>query len=209
MAQASSTKSIIFDVGHVLYDWDIRYLYEKLIDDPDRLDWFLANVVTREWHFQSDRGRPLAEMVPELIAQYPDERALIEAYHPRWLETIGAPIPGMLDLVARIDAAGIPIFGITNFGAEFWDMFRPTAPVFDRFRDIIVSGREQLMKPDPAIYRLAIDRFGVEPSQTLFIDDREDNVAGAKALGFQAHRFEGRAGAERAIEALGIDMDIA
>ena len=181
--------AVIFDVGHVLYDWDIRYLYEKLIDDRDRLDWFLANVVTREWHVQHDVGRPYGETEAELVAAFPAERALIEAYGPRWLETIGDPLPGMLELVAEAERSGLSIFGITNFGAEFWAMFRPTAPIFELFRDIIVSGEEKLMKPAAAIYRLAVRRFGVEPQRTLFIDDQPANVAGAAAEGFLAHRF--------------------
>ena len=90
-------------------------------------------------------------------------RALIDAYAARFNETIPAPMPGSLELVERLDAAGVPLFAITNFGHEFWEGFRPTQPIFDRFQDIIVSGTEKLMKPDPAIYRLAIERFGIDP----------------------------------------------
>ncbi|MCG6119422.1 MAG: HAD family phosphatase [Blastomonas sp.] len=181
--------TIIFDVGKVLYQWDIRNLYAKLIDDPAELDHFLGNVLTLEWHDQHDAGRPLSEMVAELTAQYPDHAALIAHYVPRWLETIPGPVPGMLDLVERLALMGYPIFGITNFGVEFWDMFRPTAPVFDLFQDIVVSGAERLTKPDPAIFRLAIDRFGIDPSRALFIDDREANIEGAIACGLQGHLF--------------------
>lgn len=182
-------EAIIFDVGKVLYQWDIRNLYAKLIDDPAELDHFLSNVLTLEWHDQHDAGRPLAEMVAELTAQYPDHAELIAHYVPRWLETIPGPVPGMLDLVEQLAVTGYPIFGITNFGVEFWDMFRPTAPVFDLFKDIVVSGAEKLTKPDPAIYRLAIDRFGIDPARTLFIDDREANIDSAIACGLQGHIF--------------------
>ncbi len=176
----------VFDVGNVLYGWDIRNLYAKLIADPERLDWFVTHVVTPEWHFQHDAGRPHAETVAELTAQFPDEAELIAAYVPRWLETISGPIPGMLDLVTELDAAGVPLYGITNFSAEFWAMFRPTAPIFDRFRDIVVSGEERLTKPDPAIYHLARARFGLRSGEGLFIDDRAENVEAAKASGFAA-----------------------
>jgi len=183
-------QAVIFDVGRVLFDWDLRYLFAKLIADKDRLEWFVTHVVTPQWHFQHDAGRPLADMLPELKAEFPDHAPLIDAYAARFNETIPRPVPGSLELVERLDAAGVPLFAITNFGHEFWEGFRPTQPVFDRFQDIIVSGTEKLMKPDPAIYALAIERFGIDPAGALFIDDNAANVAGAEAAGIAAYRFE-------------------
>lgn len=196
--------TIIFDVGNVLYQWDIRCLYSKLIADPAELDHFVSHVVTLEWHDQHDAGRPLAEMVAELTAQFPQHQGLIAQYVPRWLETIPGPVPGMLDLVERLALEGYPIFGITNFGVEFWDMFRPTAPVFDLFKDIVVSGAEKLTKPDPAIYHLAIDRFGIDPARTLFIDDREANIEGAIACGLQGHLFRDAEALQAELAARGV-----
>ena len=196
-------QSVIFDVGRVLFDWDLRYLFAKLIADQDELEWFVANVVTPQWHFQHDAGRTLAEMVPELKAEFPDHAPLIDAYATRFNETIPAPVPGSLELVERLDAAGIALFAITNFGHEFWEGFRPTQPTFDRFRDIIVSGTEKLMKPDPAIYRLAIERFGIDPAGALFIDDVAANVAGAESVGIAGHLFENAATLESALIARG------
>jgi len=190
-------RCVIFDVGRVLFDWDLRHLFAKLIADERELDWFVTNVVTPEWHFQHDAGRPLAEMVPERKAEFPDQAALIDAYATRFNETIPAPVPGSLELVERLDAAGVPLFAITNFGHEFWEMFRPTQPVFDRFRDIIVSGTEKMVKPDPAIYRLAIERFGIDPAGALFVDDVAANVAGAESVGIAGHRFVDAAALER------------
>ena len=186
-------QSVIFDVGRVLFDWDLRYLFAKLIADRDELEWFVTNVVTPQWHFQHDAGRPLAAMLPELKAEFPDHVPLIDAYAARFNETIPGPMPGSLELVERLDAAGVPLFAITNFGHEFWEGFRPTQPIFDRFRDIIVSGTEKLMKPDPAIYRLALDRFGIDPAGALFIDDVAANIAGAESVGIAGHLFEGAA----------------
>jgi len=182
-------RCVIFDVGRVLFDWDLRYLFAKLIADADELEWFVTKVVTPEWHFQHDAGRPLAEMVPELKAEFPDHAPLIDAYAARFNETIPGPMPGSLELVERLDAAGVPLFAITNFGHEFWEGFRPTQPIFDRFQDIVVSGTEKLMKPDPAIYRLAIERFGIDPAGAFFIDDVAVNVAGAESVGIAGHEF--------------------
>ena len=197
-------RAVVFDVGNVLYGWDIGALYRKLIPDAAHRDWFLAHVVTPQWHFQHDRGRPSAETIAELSARYPAEAELIAAYGPRWLETITGPIPGMLDLVAELYAAQVPLFGITNFAAEFWDMFRPHAPVFDRFQDIIVSGRERLFKPEPEIYRLARRRFGLAAGEALFVDDRPENVRAGEAEGFPGHVFSGAARLRSRLEAEGL-----
>lgn len=183
-------QSVIFDVGRVMFDWDLRYLFAKLIADKDELEWFVTHVVTPGWHFQHDAGRPLAEMVFELKVAFPDHAPLIDAYATRFNETIPGPMPGSLELVERLDNAGVPLFAITNFGHEFWEGFRPTQPIFDRFRDIVVSGTEKLLKPDPAIYRFAIERFGIDPAGALFIDDVAANVAGAESVGIVGHQFK-------------------
>ncbi len=198
-------EAVVFDVGRVIVQWDLRVLFAKLIDDPVELDWFLNHVVTPQWHFQHDAGRPLDDMVPELQARFPRYHDHIAAYRTRFLETIPGPVPGTADLIARLDRASVPLFAITNFGAEFWAMFRPTAPVLDRFRDILVSGVEELAKPDPAIFKLAAKRFGYEPAAMLFIDDNADNIAAACALGWQVHHFiAGAAMLERDLFARGL-----
>lgn len=194
-------RCVIFDVGRVLFDWNLRYLFAKLIADDDELEWFVTHVVTPEWHFQHDAGRPLAEMLPELKAAFPQHEALIDAYALRFNETIPAPMPGSLELVERLDSAGVPLYAITNFGHEFWEGFRPTQPIFDRFRDIIVSGTEKMMKPDPAIYALAIERFDIDPAGALFIDDVAANVVGAESVGISGHQFVDAATLERELVA--------
>lgn len=183
--------TVVFDVGRVLYRWDFRYLYGKLIADADELEWFVSNVVTEKWHFEHDAGRDLGEMVAERKLAFPDHAHLIEAYATRFEESIPGPVPGSIELVERLDDAGVPLFAITNFAAGFWEEFRSTRPVFGRFRDIVVSGVEKLAKPDAAIFRLAEERFGNAPATTLFIDDNLANVKAAKALGWQVHHFDG------------------
>jgi 2-haloacid dehalogenase len=204
VSRESAIRAVVFDVGHVLYGWDIGALYEKLIPDPAYRAWFLGHVVTPQWHFQHDAGRPVSETIPELAAQFPAEAELIAAYAPRWLETITGPVEGMHALVAELDAAGVPLFAITNFSAEFWAMFRPVAPIFDCFRDIVVSGAERLTKPDPAIYRLALTRFGLAPGEGLFVDDRIENVRAGAATGFPGHHFTGVARLRQRLVAEGL-----
>ncbi|MBY8828459.1 HAD family hydrolase [Hephaestia mangrovi] len=200
-------KAVVFDVGRVLFDWDPRFLYERLIDDDQALDAFLREVVTTEWHFQHDAGRPFAETSAELIAQFPEHEALIALWQPRFNDTNKAPIPGMHELVAELDAAGVPLYAITNFSGEFWPPFRAKhAQLFDRFRDVVVSGDEKLMKPDAAIYRLALDRFGLAPHEAVFIDDNRDNVAGAAAVGMAAIHFSDARALRTELAALGLPI---
>ncbi|MEM8695713.1 MAG: HAD family phosphatase [Pseudomonadota bacterium] len=194
----------VFDVGNVLYRWDPRFLFEKLIPDPQERDWFLQNVVTMDWHVQHDVGRPLAAMVAERKAEFPEHAPLIDAYVDRWLETIPGPVPGVHALVGALARRDVPLFAITNFGVEFWERFRPTAPVIDSFGDIVISGEEGLIKPDPAIYRLALERFGLEPGMAVFIDDREDNVEAGEAEGFVGHHFRDARTLEEALRGHGL-----
>ncbi|RIV92850.1 HAD family phosphatase [Aurantiacibacter xanthus] len=196
--------AVVWDVGRVLYEWELRHLFARLIDDPAELDWFLDHVVTEEWHFQHDAGRPLAEMVPERQAQFPRHAALIAAYAERFVESIPGPVAGTHQLVEALAARGVPQYGLTNFGAEFWDMFRPTAPIFDLMQDVVVSGRELCVKPDPAIYALLERRSGHDPHELFFIDDRADNVAGARARGWHAHQFDNAAALEAELAAHGL-----
>ncbi|QZH76064.1 MAG: HAD family phosphatase [Erythrobacter sp.] len=189
MSDAHPVGAVVFDIGRVIIRWDLRYLFEKLIDDPAELDWFLANVVTEQWHHQQDEGRPLAEIVPERIARFPEHEPLIRAYAERFAETYPEHIPGTLDLIERLKARGVPLFGLSNFGADFWDVFHAGQPVFEGFGDIVVSGHEKLAKPDPAIYALAERRFGLPPQSLLFIDDKPENIAAAVARGWQGHVF--------------------
>lgn len=181
--------AVVFDVGRVLYEWRLGALMEKVVPDPATRAFVLEQVVTEEWHFQHDEGRPLAEMVAERSAQYPDHVGAITAWATRFNETIPGPVPGSHELVERLHEARVPLYAITNFGAEFWAGFRPTAPIFDRFREVVVSGEEKLAKPDPAIFALAADRFGHDPQAMLFVDDNASNIAAARALGWQVHHF--------------------
>ncbi|MBC9034796.1 HAD family phosphatase [Sphingomonas sp. JC676] len=183
-------RAVIFDVGNVLYSWEPRRLYERLIGDDRALDAFMAEVVTKEWHFQHDAGRPFAETSVELSAEYPQHADLIGLWGPRFHDTLPGMVPGMAAIVEDLDARGVPLFGITNFSGEFWPPFRDReAAIFDRFRDVVVSGDEKLVKPGAAIYELALKRFGLEAAEAVFVDDSPANVEGAAKLGIHAVLF--------------------
>ncbi|MBB4641384.1 HAD family hydrolase [Rhizorhapis suberifaciens] len=197
--------AVIFDVGNVLYDWDPRFLYERLIDDEQALEAFLRDVVTIEWHLQHDAGRPFAETSAELAARYPEHAELIRAWGPRFNDSIGNRIGGMEQLMVDLSGADVPLFAITNFSHEFWPSFHEKeADMFHYFRDVLVSGQVGLIKPDPAIYRLALDRFGIAAPCALFVDDRADNVEGAEAVGMRGHVFRDAPTLRRELIALGV-----
>lgn len=194
-------RAAVFDVGRVLFQWQLRALFEKLIDDRDELDWFLAHVVTEEWHFEHDRGKPLAQMVPERIALFPDYERHIRAYATRFNESVPGPVEGTHALVRRLHDKGVPLFCLTNFGDEFWEVFRPTEPIFDLFEDVIVSGKEKIAKPSPRIYEIVEERSGRTGDALFFTDDNPANIDAAKARGWQAHLFTNAAALEERLAA--------
>jgi len=197
-------KAVVFDVGRVLFQWELRALFEKLIDDARELDWFLTNVVTEEWHFEHDRGRALADMVPERIALFPAYEEHINAYATRFNETVPGPVAGSHGIVERLAGKGVPLFCLTNFGDEFWQVFRPTQPIFDHFADIIVSGVEKVAKPEARIYEIVEARSGRSGDALFFTDDNPANIAAAKARGWDAHLFTDAAGLEAALVDAGL-----
>jgi len=185
-----AVKAVVFDVGNVLYGWDPdAFLVRQVADDDARLR-LIEEVDLYGWHETLDGGRPYAEAAAELSEKFPEYAALIAAWSDRFGETISGPVPGVHEIVAELDERAVPLFGITNFSADFWPPFRAREQAFfARFRDIVVSGEEKLLKPDPAIYYRALDRFRLRAADALFVDDRQINVAGAEAVGMKAHLF--------------------
>ncbi|MCZ8324614.1 MAG: HAD family phosphatase [Sphingomonadaceae bacterium] len=182
-------EAVVFDVGKVLVEWERDLPFRELIPDPAKRAWFMEEVIPLSWHGEHDAGRDAEEMIAARSAEFPDHAHLIRAWLDRFNDTVPGPVPGSPELVEALHAAGVPLYAITNFGADTWAGFRPTFPLLDRFRDIVVSGVEKLAKPDPAIYHLAQRRFGHAPEAMLFIDDSLPNVLSARDCGWNAHHF--------------------
>ncbi len=187
---AGAPTAVIFDVGNVLYGWDPdSFLIRQIADDEARMR-FVDDVGLWDWHETLDGGRPYAEAAAELSERFPEYAHLISAWSDRFGETITGPIPGVHAIVEELAERGVPLFAITNFSADFWTpFFDRERDFFRRFRDIVVSGQVKLLKPDPAIYYLALDRFRVRPVDALFTDDRLVNVEAAEAVGMRGHLF--------------------
>ncbi len=177
--------AVVFDIGNVLLDWNPRYLYRTIFPDPAKAEWFLTEICSPAWHLEQDRGRPYAEAIAHLTARHPTWHAEISAFDTRWLETIAGPIAANVAVLERLKAMGWPVYAITNFPQEKFLVTAEAYPFLNLFDGIIVSGRERLLKPDPAIYRLFLERFGLEAGQCVFIDDSAANIEGARNIGMK------------------------
>ncbi|MDT9600931.1 HAD family hydrolase [Sphingosinicella rhizophila] len=197
--------AVIFDVGNVLYGWDPdSFLIRQIADDEARMR-FIEDVDLWQWHESLDGGRPFDEAAAELSEKFPAYADLISAWGARFGETIKDPVPEVHAIVDALDARGTALYAITNFSADFWTPFVTREhEFFSRFRDIVVSGQEKMLKPDPALYYLALHRFGLKPGEALFVDDREINVEGAEAVGMHGHLFTDAGNLRLRLEADGL-----
>jgi 2-haloacid dehalogenase len=198
--------AVVFDLGGVLIDWDPRHLYRHLIPDEAEMERFLREVVSAEWNLEHDRGRPFAEGVALLKREHPDQAGLIEAFRERWPETLGGAIEGTVEILAELRTSGIRLLALTNWSAETWPIGRARFPFLAWFEAVIVSGEERLVKPDPAIFRILVDRHGLDPATTVFVDDLARNVEAAASLGFRTILFTTPAALRRDLRAEGLQV---
>jgi len=185
-----SGKIVVFDLGNVLIRWDRRLLFEQLIEDPDELNHFLDNVLTMEYNKRLDSGVPLEQVALAAAEDYPAYDHLIMAFASRWKETLGEVFEGSVQILEDLKAVGTPLYALTNWGADTFASIEAAYPFFEHFDGMVVSGREGVIKPDPAIYRILCDRYDFSPRDAVFIDDSGANIATAMSLGFDALLFE-------------------
>jgi 2-haloacid dehalogenase len=189
-ADTAPQPMIVFDLGGVLIDWNPRHLYRKLFDEEGAMERFLSEVCNHDWNLCQDAGRPFAEAVAELAERHPEERPLIEAYWHRWAEMIAGPIDSSVEVLAELRQAGLELHALTNWSAETFGVARERFAFLTWFRSIVVSGEIGLIKPDPRIFELLLERTGRMAKDCIYIDDSEVNVAAARRLGFDAIRFQ-------------------
>lgn len=197
--------AIVFDFGGVLIDWNPRYLYRKLFrDEPEAVERFLTEIGFVEWNALQDKGRPFSEAVAELSEKFPHYSDLIKAYDERWEESVTGAIEGTVDILRELKEAGYPLYGLSNWSAETFRRIRHQYPFMDWFEEIVISGEVKLIKPDPLIYKLLLERIKRSAEECLFIDDSEANVTTANQLGFQTIRFESPEQLSKELRRLGI-----
>jgi 2-haloacid dehalogenase len=204
-------KAVVFDFGGVLIDWSPEYLYRELIPDETGRRWFLTHVCSMDWVIRQDGGQPIVDATNELIAKFPDHEPLIRAFYERWHEMVAGVLEDGVALMEKLEAANVPLFGLTNWSAETFPYAWEHYPVLRRFRDIVVSGRVKLVKPDPAIFaemrrRIELQMPGIEPAELVFIDDNVKNAAAATALGWHGVHHTSAAQTQVTLRELGVPV---
>lgn len=184
-------KNIIFDYGGVLVDWNPHYIYDPYFGSREKADWFLNNICTPEWNILQDGGRSLEDGIAERISKFPEWEKEIRMYYGMFTTALNGENPGMYEVVRKIKEQGIHVFGLTNWSAETFPIARARYHIFNLMEDMVVSGEEKLLKPSPEIYLRAIEKFGIEPSETMFVDDNRANAEGASAVGIDGVHFLG------------------
>jgi 2-haloacid dehalogenase/putative hydrolase of the HAD superfamily len=199
-----SPRAVLWDFGNVIVRWNPRTLYAKIFPDPVECDRFLSEVCTLAWHAPTDCGVTFAENCAALSARHPQHEAEIWAWHRRWDEMFSGPIEETEAAIEALHARGAPQYGLSNISHETIESTLAMSPAFGRLAGFVASGVERVMKPDPAIYGIVCDRFGLEPAEILFVDDSARNIAAAQALGFDVHHFTDPAALRPALEARGL-----
>ncbi len=190
----TDARTVVFDLGGVLIDWDPRLLYRTLLADDAAVEAFLAEVEFAEWNHAQDAGRPFTEAVEEAARRFPHRRELLAAYPVRFADTLVGPIEGSVEVLRELRDRGVRLLALTNWSAETFPYALERFAFLGWFEDIVVSGAERIAKPDPRIFALLVERFGLDPAGTVFIDDAARNVDAAAALGFDALHFRDAAG---------------
>ena len=185
----ASIKAIVFDFGGVLLQWDPHRLYRRYFDQPQQIDEFLAEINFTSWNAEQDRGRPFAEGMAELSDRFPHYAHLIHAYYDHFEDTIVGPISGSVEILRRLKQAGYPVYGLSNWSSETYAQIRPRYDFLGWFDKIVLSGEAGLIKPDPAIFKLLLQRIDHLASECLLIDDSDANIDAAKQLDFITIHF--------------------
>jgi 2-haloacid dehalogenase len=197
--------TLVFDLGGVLIDWNPDYLYNKLIPDEKERKWFLSTVCTPDWNEQQDAGRSLHEATEHLVEKYPAHEASIRAYYDRWTEMLGGPIHETVEIFRELKERGqLKLYALTNWSAETFPVALEMYEFLHWFDGRLVSGEEKMRKPFPEIYRLLIERFGIEPQKAIYVDDNVRNVLPARELGFIGIHFRTPALFREELKGLGL-----
>jgi 2-haloacid dehalogenase len=198
-------RAVIFDIGNVLLEWRPERYYDARIGPAARQALF-AEAGLEAMNLSIDEGAPFRDTVEATAARFPHWAEPIRWWHDRWLDLAGPPIAGSVALLRELKAAGVPVFALTNFGAETFALARTRLAFLNEFDRAYVSGDLRLLKPDPRIYAAVEADCGLPPPALLFTDDRPENVAAAAARGWQVHLFDGPPGLAQRLAAAGLPV---
>ena len=199
----SRIKNIIFDFGGVLVDWNPIYLYRKEFNSESDMNYFLENICTPEWNIQQDAGRPLAKATEALQKKHPEYKKLIGLYYGRWEEMLGGVIEENVRVLNMLKQK-YPLYGLTNWSAETITIAYNKYDFFNHLKGIVVSGDEKLIKPDPKLYQILLDRYDLKANESLFIDDNAHNIEAAHKMGFHTIHFTQNTDLEKEVKEMGV-----
>lgn len=202
-----SIKNIIFDFGGVVMDWNPRYFFKDHFNDDEKMEHFLQNIATDEWNAEQDRGRTLAEGTEIQVAKHPEWEKEIRAYYDNWTTMLKSDIPHNVEVLRKLEHSKYDLFGLTNWSAETFPYALENYDFFKIFEGkIVVSGTEKLIKPDPAIWKVLLERYQIKAEESVFIDDNAKNIEVAKSLGFISVRIKEDTDLEKELRDLGIQF---
>jgi 2-haloacid dehalogenase len=201
----ATIKTIIFDLGGVLIDWNPEYVFKKVISDPEWRAHFFTHICPYSWNVEQDAGRTFADATAERLAQFPEWEMEIRAYYGRWEEMLGGAIQPTVDVFKTLkDSELYRIIALTNWSHESFPIALARYDFLGWFEGIVVSGDEKTRKPFLPIYQILLDRYAVDPTSAVFIDDSLPNIEAARSLGIHGIHFESAAQLVAELKALGV-----
>ncbi|MEO0669777.1 MAG: HAD-IA family hydrolase [Pseudomonadota bacterium] len=186
-------KAVVFDIGNVLIEWQPERFYDAVIGEARRREMF-ATVDLHAMNELVDLGHPFTETIYETADNYPDWRDEIRMWHDRWIELASPAIDHSVRLMRALQARGMPVFSLTNFGVGSYDFAATHYEFLRQFDRDFISGHMAVTKPSARIYEMLEQASGLSGDALIFADDRDDNIAAADARGWRTHLFEGPQG---------------
>ncbi len=184
-------ETIIYDLGGVLIDWNPMHVYKNYFDSEEKLNYFFENICTHDWNEEQDAGRSIVEATNILIEQFPEWEQPIRDYYGRWTDMLGGPVEGAVEIFKQLkDSGRYKIYALTNWQHDLFNIPLVRYNYLGWFDGIVVSGVEKTRKPFPEFYQILFDRYNVDVSKALFIDDNLRNIVAAEKLGLQSIHFK-------------------
>jgi 2-haloacid dehalogenase len=180
-----AVQKFLFDLGNVFFDWNPERVLKPIFNDDERMNFFIKNISFPLLDTRCDAGITIEVAVNDAVKKFPDFEKEIKLYYPNHGNMVGGFFQKTVDIFYKVKNLNYPCYVLSNWSAETYEGMEETYPFLKDFDGKIISGRDFLIKPDPAIYELAISRFDLVPQETLFIDDRLDNIQAAQNLNFQ------------------------
>ncbi|EJL68569.1 HAD family hydrolase [Chryseobacterium populi] len=201
-------KNIVFDFGGVLMDWNPRYFFRGYFNDDEKMEYFLTHIAQQEWNEEQDRGRTLAEGTEIQVKKFPEWEKEIRAYYDNWTVMLKSDIPHNVEVLRKLGKTDYQLYGLTNWSEETFPYALENYDFFQLFNGkIVVSGTEKLIKPDPKIWHVLLERYDLQANESVFIDDNPKNIEMAQSLGFSTVHITPDTNLEEKLNSLGVKFE--